>query len=358
MHGHINPKLSPGDVVELKTPSEILRTLDDDGALDTLPFMPEMLEFAGKRLHVARRALTTCVDAMGAPPAHGFWTDDVVTIEGARCSGSAHGGCKKACMIFWREAWLRKTPRAAPLAGLEPGAGNPAEDADNLRAHLKVASGPNHYYCQTTELFKATHPLSRRDRLERYLNGFLVGNFNALQILRDAGTWLKWTARRKLFGDYGSGPNERTPEECLNLEPGEWVQVKSERQIIETLNKRGFNRGLHFSPDMRRSCGKRYRVKARIERIIMDNTGRMRPLQNTVWLDDVACGCSYNGFGMGGCSRCEITYWREIWLNRCDGPATPPKTEPTSERAHDQNTPNYGQLAAVELRAHRPAENR
>jgi hypothetical protein len=33
----------PGDLVEVKTPDEILATLDADGTLDRLPFMPEMV---------------------------------------------------------------------------------------------------------------------------------------------------------------------------------------------------------------------------------------------------------------------------------------------------------------------------
>ena len=38
-------RLFPGDLVEVRAPEEILRTLDADGTLDHLPFMPEMVEF-------------------------------------------------------------------------------------------------------------------------------------------------------------------------------------------------------------------------------------------------------------------------------------------------------------------------
>ena len=44
-----NARFSRGDLVEVKTPDEIASTLDSDGALDHLPFMPEMLEFCGRR---------------------------------------------------------------------------------------------------------------------------------------------------------------------------------------------------------------------------------------------------------------------------------------------------------------------
>ena len=47
-----NRRLCRGDLVELKTPDEIAKTLDDQGASGHLPFMPEMLEFCGRRLRV------------------------------------------------------------------------------------------------------------------------------------------------------------------------------------------------------------------------------------------------------------------------------------------------------------------
>ncbi len=108
----LGEELLRGDLVELKTPAEIIQTLDADGAVDALPFMPEMLEYFGTRFRVAACALTTCCHAVGSPPAHRFRVDDVVILEGVRCSGSAHDGCQKACMIFWRKAWLRKVEKA------------------------------------------------------------------------------------------------------------------------------------------------------------------------------------------------------------------------------------------------------
>jgi hypothetical protein len=122
-----------------------------------------------------------------------------------------------------------------------------------------------------------------------------------------------------LLGVYPRGSNESTPMEGLNLQPGEWVEVKPLPSIIETLNERGQNRGLYFSPEMRLWCGRRCRVKERLDKIIVDGTGQMRQLRNTVCLEGSTCGCSYLGFGTDGCSRCEVTYWREIWLRRSDG---------------------------------------
>ena len=55
-----NNRLHPGDLVEVLSADQILRTLDAEGTLDHLPFMPEMVEFCGKRFTVSKRVLKTC----------------------------------------------------------------------------------------------------------------------------------------------------------------------------------------------------------------------------------------------------------------------------------------------------------
>ena len=52
--------LRVGDLVEVRSEDEILATLDDCGAVDGLPFMPEMLEYCGKHFRVGKRADKTC----------------------------------------------------------------------------------------------------------------------------------------------------------------------------------------------------------------------------------------------------------------------------------------------------------
>lgn len=55
--------LKPGDWVEVKTPQDIAETLDAEGTLDWLSFMPEMVEFCGRRFRVLRQAFKTCLEA-------------------------------------------------------------------------------------------------------------------------------------------------------------------------------------------------------------------------------------------------------------------------------------------------------
>src|SRR4051812_433023 len=98
------PALERGDDVEIKTLDEIRATLDERGALDGMPFMPEMERYAGRRARVWRRADRVCVE--GAPMMGRL--DATVFLEDLRCDGAAHGGCERECLLMWKEAWLRR----------------------------------------------------------------------------------------------------------------------------------------------------------------------------------------------------------------------------------------------------------
>src|SRR5260370_34771077 len=93
--------LKPGDLAEVRSADEIMSSLDADGKLDGLPFMPEMLAFCGRRLRVSKRADNTC--ALGQPRR----IERTVHLEQLRCDGSSHRGCEAGCLLLWKEAWLR-----------------------------------------------------------------------------------------------------------------------------------------------------------------------------------------------------------------------------------------------------------
>ena len=299
-------KLRRGDLVEVRTPDEIHQTLDAEGTLGQLPFMPEMVEFCGKRFLVSKRAFKTCYYGTTAG-IRKFRADDVVLLEGLRCSGAEHDSCQKACMIFWREAWLRRVEDTAAAPRVDP------EDSERLRARLKTKVGITTYFCQASEILKATGEMSKWDRLANCFREIRVGNCSALEMAFRIGRWSFWRTRRLFLGEYARGRCKATPVQSVNLQPGEWVEVKPMEAINETLNQAGYNRGLNFSPDMRLLCGRQQRVERRIEKIIVDGTGEMRQLRNTVYLEASHCECIYI---LGGCPRDEFTYWREIWLQR------------------------------------------
>jgi hypothetical protein len=94
-----------GETVVVRSRAEILATLDGRGELNALPFMPEMLQFCGRRFTVYRRAGKFC-DTKDWTGMHRL--DATVHLEGLRCDGQAHGGCQAGCLLYWREDWLRR----------------------------------------------------------------------------------------------------------------------------------------------------------------------------------------------------------------------------------------------------------
>jgi hypothetical protein len=111
----------------------------------------------------------------------------------------------------------------------------------------------------------------------------------------------------------GPTPSARTlaVEEVLNLQPGEWIEVKSRDEILQTLDVHAKNRGLRFVPEMFDFCGRRFRVLKRVEKICIENTPDVRRIRNTVLLEGGLC----NGGGIG-CDRACFHFWREVWLRR------------------------------------------
>ena len=96
------------DWVEVRSKEEILATLDENGRLEGLPFMPQMLQYCGQRFQVFKRAGKTCSEVRG--PTGVVYVSrrlrDTVHLE-HRCDGRAYGGCQAGCLIFWKEAWLK-----------------------------------------------------------------------------------------------------------------------------------------------------------------------------------------------------------------------------------------------------------
>lgn len=296
----------PGDLVEVRSEAEIMRSLDANGTLNGLPFMPEMMKFCGKRFLLLRRIEKTCCEAP-AMQMREFEKNDVVFLEDLRCSGADHGGCQVGCMIFWKEAWLRIAGEEESVSPINP------NEATALRSQLKTAAETDTFVCQSTELARSTVSLSRSRRIWKCFRDVKVGTYRAGQMIG----WIVGPVLRKLLravrGELPRGHRTRTPTESLNLQPGEWVEIKSVEEIAQTLDPHGRNRGLHFSEDMALFCGGRFRVRNRLDKVILESTGQMTELRDSVILEGVNCGCS---FAIGGCPRSLFQYWREIWLRR------------------------------------------
>ncbi|HLA76459.1 MAG TPA: hypothetical protein VJU18_02645 [Vicinamibacteria bacterium] len=356
--------LRAGDWVEVRSAEEIRRTLDGNAQLEGMPFMPEMLPFCGKRFKVEKRAHKTCdtVDYIG-----GRRLFNTVHLEGLRCDGSAHAGCNALCLLFWKEAWLRKLdgageatahPATAEVpvlsrSGLpEPGSGCTEEDVwRGTRAPGEPHDAPDPtYVCQATRLLEATIPLRRSD-LGQYVEDFASGNVTLLRILGDLlfvgystiiggryglGTPLRWsydTVQRLLDGTpypdrRGKIPaGGKTPSRRLDLQAGELVRVRTLPEILETTDENLRNRGMGFHQEMVPFTGKTYRVLRRIEKIVHEKTGKLILLKNdAVILDEVVCQGRHINNCRRFCPRAVYLYFREIWLERVE--ASPAQSVP------------------------------
>lgn len=318
-------RLRAGDRVIVRSREEILSTLDGDGTLHGLPFMPEMLDWCGKSFRVERRVEKTCVDV--APPdrpMRRFAANDVVVLGGPRCDGHGHDGCKRGCKIFWKEDWLR------PVDSGDASSQTCGTGRNELLPRLKTKTDENHYFCQSTQLGKVTEAFPGRQKPWRFRLAFREirnGDRSVSEILTLLVLWSWQRVQRAVRGrQWLRGPHTRTPAVSLGLQPGEVVRVKSRAQIIATLDHRRRNRGMGICYEMTRYCGGKGEVRDRLDRMIDEKTGEMRDIRDTVILRNVRtttmtlrdsdCLC-YDE--LGDCPRGELMYWREIWLERANG---------------------------------------
>jgi len=351
------------DWIEVRSREEILATLDERGQLDGLPFMPEMFAYCGKRYEVFRVAHKTCdtVTKTG-----GRRLEDTVHLGELRCDGTSHGGCEAACLIFWKERWLRRVEGPnSPGDDSRPPFQSSAEDEplkcseEDLRAAVFAPGAADDseptYSCQATLLPEYTTHLKWWD-VRQYGRDWRSGNASGREILAGAiyvavfnvirranRPWITlgpslmriYDSFQRVVGGvryprrWGSiAPGQRTPSPpSLNLRPGDLVRVKSYDEILATLDGNNRNRGMYFDAEEVPYCGGTYRVRSLVTKIIDERSGKMLHLQgNPVILEDVWCKGHYSDRRMF-CPRAIYSFWRQAWLERVDDP-------PRAESAH------------------------
>jgi hypothetical protein len=332
--------LRAGEWVRVRPRDEILATLDADARLDGLPFQPEMLDLCGKRFRVYKAAHKTCdssVHRTGGRRMH-----DTVHLELARCDGGKHEGCQADCVFFWKEAWLTRDDASTPPPVVASGAGCTAE---RVVSAARIDDDPKDptWVCQTTVVYEASDPLPWWD-VRQYVRDVTSGNHSAWFM----GKLLARSAYAKLLGlgvGYGAllkfynalqrlrggepfptiagkiPKGQPTPTFVSDLQPGEWVRVKSAEEIAQTITVDGFNRGMRHDPEMLKYSGKCFRVQQRVDKLINEKNGKMvRMKAPCIQLENVFCRAEFTKDRLG-CPRASSTYWREIWLERANAPS-------------------------------------
>ena len=360
-------KSKAGDWVRVKSKEEILKTLDQSGRLEGLPFMPQMFKYCGQRVQVFKRAHKTCDTIAG--PQTGYITrkvPDGVHLE-FRCDGKAHGGCQAHCLLFWKEAWLEHlddetvaaTQAGAPLHFTSPTTRHSCTEEDVVRA-TRAAGGDREprYVCQATELHAFSTPLKWWDA-RQYIEDYRSGNTSAIVMLRTfvyvtfyfgslahryrlgrPARWLYGTLMKIVGGSPMRRtrgrlpPDQPTPRSDLNLMPGDLVRVKSFEQILDTISVNNSNRGLWFDAEMVMFCGKIHRVQTRVEKFIDESSGRMKTLKTpAVILEGAYCRSCYSEQRFF-CPRGIFAWWREVWLEKVPEGAVQRGDQPESSHLH------------------------
>jgi hypothetical protein len=348
-----NKQFAIGNWVEVRSKEEILNTLDQNGQIDGMPFMPEMFQFCGKRFQVHKRAHKTC-----DPDFNSRRIKNAVHLQ-TRCDGQAHGGCQAGCLLFWNEAWLKPTGSSnsnganvkidLPSRAVSSLSATGCTESAVWKGVRAQASGPEEddpaYICQTTQV-QFQEPLKWWD-LSQYAEDYFSGNTPLWRFLRGfvwsmyfhlsqagigVGPAMRWCYERAAFFWGGTKWPRRTgtipigqptPNAELNLQPGELVRVKSHEEILRTLSTGSKNRGLWWDAELVPYCGKTFRVAHRIHNVLDEKTGKMVRMKSpSILLEDVICGARYSPCRMF-CPRSTYAYWREIWLERVEPPSSP-----------------------------------
>lgn len=321
-----------GDRVQLRSPAEILATLDEGGLLDGLPFMPEMLGFFGRPFTVEAQVERAC-DTVGYTGVRRL--KDTVILDDLRCNGSGHAGCQAQCRLYWKEAWLRPASDNGRVEATTDDAFAQLERLALANVH-RPTSTPEEptFRCQATELLRASEPVgwwSVRS-LSHEFTGGNVGLWKFMRVM--TRIVVEEVARRVgLLSRMPFKAKHLTDQPTLDTAPprglraGELVQIRSKQEIRETVTSSGKNRGLWFDREMLPYCGHTARVKTKVERFIDEGSGRLVELASDCYiLDNVVCESSRSE-GRWFCPRAIYPWWRECWLQPLEDERVDPAAE-------------------------------
>jgi hypothetical protein len=267
---------------------EIMATLDATQSIDGLPFMPEMLQYCGKRFQVYKSAHKTC-DTIEKYVIRRM--ADTVHLEGLRCDGDAHGGCQAGCLLFWKDAWLKRVqPGEAASAS-----GDCSSPSDVDRSTAPPACRWRQERTRSVIAVRhrsdqATTEVRRRDRWDpRFYLKDLIGQrdpsrFRVVRRDRVVNSFtIRWRGRRypHLWAWQEQNPEGLAESPARRTGPG---AIEGRDHADAEL---GPSHRLYFDVEMVPFCEAGLQGLGRIDKIIDEKTGRLITPNPCLILDGV-----------------------------------------------------------------------
>ena len=302
--------LAVGEIVEVRPWPEIRATLDEDGCLDGMPFMPEMISLCGQRVRVFR-CMHRLFDYRKTRRMRHM--DGTVLLLDSVCDGADHGGCEAACHTIWKSAWLKRPDKIEGAGG--PPALNGAHVGLRRAGSLSTLETTVRQRCQLTELHAASRPVGNWSvvnalrpliagnvTFSAFIVGWLTHLFNTAQLLRGGVAYPAFDAASPADTNRDGPP----------LTSGDRVTVRASGAIRATLNDRLMHRGLWFEPDMLKHCNHQYNVESVVTRLIDIVTGELILLKTPAY---VLGDAHFSGERQLFNAQYEPLFWRSAWLD-------------------------------------------
>lgn len=121
-----------------------------------------------------------------------------------------------------------------------------------------------------------------------------------------------WNRINRFFGLI---PNRSSVTALPEIQPGDFVRIKTRKEIFATLDNRNRCGQVTFDDGMWAYCGTTQRVFKIVNKFIDENKWIMRKANNCVLLENVIC----NGkSALGQCDRSCFYFWRKEWLEKIE----------------------------------------
>lgn len=97
------------------------------------------------------------------------------------------------------------------------------------------------------------------------------------------------------------------------LRPGDWVRIKSKKEIEQTLDEWRRLKGCAFMKEMWQFCGTEQRIFKKVRQFMDERDYVIKKTKGIYLLDNVYCDGAKD---FGPCDRSCFYFWREEWLEK------------------------------------------